>query len=385
MFYYKPTDPSRSDAWREYDIFNSYIEGEHVLVSEDLISGCLVTTAFPAKIHTVTGIDKDIVFKYYAIPIMVWLPLLVYWLTRKWVKDYQAFLIALLIIAQPYFTISPMAARVVIATTFVMAGLLVVLSTQRYRVKIGLLILISIGIVLSHYGTAFITIIFLAGWVGLGLFFKLIIRTNFGSYRAILLYLLILVIGSGIWQGVVTQIPMSQMGVVARGSIENITDASITDLVAPETTSKAPKVSAPTIFSKLDSRDTMVQVAFGSTFGEMKNAERSEFILTWLLVLLSFFGIIIGNPKQKIWAAGVIGFALLASGVIIPKIGLAYGIQRIYFHMSWVLLLYTMYGTERISNILKLPDKLISTVITGAYFFTASGLLYYALGYSRFY
>lgn len=410
-------NPNAGDASIEYQVYRAILDGHPIsLKASNLLVSSLFTTWLPAMLQRITNIDPLLLFKYYTIPLMVWLPLIVYIIFRHFVKPYQAFLAGLLFVMQPIFLVSPMVSRLVISNTFLALGIWVVISNWRLRWKAFTLSACMLMVVAAHYGTAYFAIALLVCWLLAGVVYKLVRRVSLKPYLPIAICLIVLVLGVSVWL-------VNMTGATALAA-KNLMVTAMDDFKRPVTkySNTAPKVSEPKVVSPsnaesgisiskdigvsnaeskglvledvtlgtppiltLDGRDEMTQVVWGLTFHRMNNAQRADFIMTWAVVLLLTLGLFLNLSKNTIFAGGaMVSWLFVGLNVISPSLGKWYGVQRTYFLASAFILVFAILGISRIADRLKIPQWPLCIAVAAIYAFTSSGLLYMIMGYDKF-
>lgn len=348
------------DPKQEYDVYSHIVNGHpySFQTKDNLLVSCLTTTYLPAMIQKITHLNPVTLFRYYAIPLMMWLPLIVYFIAAKYLSLYHSFLVGIAFAAQPFYTIAPMAARIVLGNTFLALGILVLLSNITNKRKVLYLIPISVMMVITHYGTTFVAIAFLALWLITSLIHSRLKWKPTISLIPIAVFLGLLIFGVVIWYGVLTNTALSYAG----GVIHN----SLIDMVVPT------------------AQDSMTKVALGMTFFTMNVPQKIEFVLTWMLIVTAGIGLLLNLKNKSLSIPTMVGFGLMTLCVLVPTIGRTNGIERIYFFFSALILICMVMGLNKLSYMLKIRTWILPTTLCGLYFITASGITYSLFGYSRF-
>ncbi len=351
-------DFTKGDAAIEYQVYSAIVGGEPISFNApNLLVSCLTTTYLPALIQRVTHIESTLLFRYYAVPLMIWLPLVVYWLALRFLHPFEAFCVGLLYIAQPYFVVAPMVSRIVIANTlFVLSVLMVLQRNIRLPWKVILLGIIVGAMVVTAYSVTFLAVAFYVGWLLVGFGYGFVKRSIWKTLVPIAILVLFVVGASGIWLHFITWLPWQL-------AIEITID----------------------VFGGAAAQNGMTSVAVGQTFWYMNNAQRVDFLLTWLVMGLISLGLLVGFRRLSVGhAAAIAGYGLLTAGILFPALDAYFGIQRIYFCVSAFLLIFLVYGIRWLAKLTRVSPCLSLSVATGAYFVVGSGLLYYMMGYDRF-
>ena len=155
-----------SDASREYQVYQVMINGGILdMGAQNLLLSCFFTTAIPAFLQKLSGFDALLLYKVYICLIVMWLPLVVYLLARRFMDGYLALMVAVLFMAQPYYLAAISYARIMIAVLFFALLLLTFLENIPLKHKAWLVPVLSLMVVLSHYGTTYVVISLLTGWL----------------------------------------------------------------------------------------------------------------------------------------------------------------------------------------------------------------------------
>ena len=136
----------------------------HVAHPNDAYGAMLSLTILPAQLHAVSGISGLMIFKFVFPVIGAFFPVAVFSLARRALDGRWAFMAAALVIMQQtFFQQLPALARQEIAMVFFAALMCAVLdSSQALRARWTFVCLLSLGMVLAHYSTAYLAIPLLA-------------------------------------------------------------------------------------------------------------------------------------------------------------------------------------------------------------------------------
>jgi uncharacterized membrane protein len=136
----------------------------HVAHPNDAYGAMLSLTILPAQLHAVSGISGLMIFKLVFPVIGAFFPVAVFSLARRALDGRWAFMAAALVVMQQtFFQQLPALARQEIAMVFFAALMCAVLdSSQALRARWTFVCLLSLGMVLAHYSTAYLAIPLLA-------------------------------------------------------------------------------------------------------------------------------------------------------------------------------------------------------------------------------
>jgi uncharacterized membrane protein len=203
----------RGDLVYGFDISNEYYSLTqtvsagvwHVSHPNDAYSAMLSLTVLPAELHELSGVQTLLMFKLVYPVFGALFPVGVFCLSRRLLSSRWAFMAAFLIIMQQtFFQEFTALARQEVATLLFVALIAAILDTgQSVRSRWVFGCLLSLGMVVSHYSTAYLAIPLLAiaaavQWVRS--WFKPIPRVT----GAVLLALVASVAGSAVWYGSLT-------------------------------------------------------------------------------------------------------------------------------------------------------------------------------------
>ncbi len=346
---------TRGDAAIEYGVYAAIVKGHPMpFGSPNLLVSCLTTTYFPALLQRWTGINEALLFRYYAVPLLALLPLVVYWLALRFVAPSEAFCVACLFIAQPYFVVAPMVSRIIIGETIFLLSILIIMQNKLRLVwKVVLLCATSVLLVITAYSVAFLAIAFYLGWLIVGLFYSWFNRKVLKSIIPLAILLPVVLVVAAIWMRFITWLPWQYATEMVINTLAGVTG-----------------------------QDGMASVALGQTFGTMNICQRYEVVLTWVLMGLISLGLLYKADSFTLeHAAAVTGYGLLVAGIIYPTIDSYFGIQRVYFCVSPLLLIFAVYGMRWMTKFIPKP---LMPAITIAYSLAGTGILYYVLGFDRF-
>ena len=194
---------------------------------------------------------------------------------------------------------------------------------------------------------------------------------------------------AGLWQGIVVRSNNDTFQWIAQDVASEVVgkeaaaDAStnINKLVGLIKGEQPKDASMRYIYTDNETHDIMTLVVAGQTFSTMNNAQRVEFAVTWFIVLFMGIGILcrIRRPDETWWLAITCGVILIGT-LAVRTAGFVYGIERVFFHVSFIVMPYFVFGCNRISSWLKMNQHIIPVAIVAVYFLAGSGILYYAWG-----
>jgi uncharacterized membrane protein len=356
-----------SDATLEYGVMRDMIsKGTWRLVdnySQVLLLSAWFTTYFPALISTYLNLSSEMVYRIWPVLFIMWTPGIIYLIVRKYMAGSLALVVSLIFASQNYYLWSASYARIGIAEMFFCLGILVMLNGTHLKRTIALLCLCAVGIVLSHYGIAFVTILLLAVWLVGRLVFNIIQPriVYIGSF------LIPLVIMASIWYGVIIKSPIGESAISVGKSVAS-------GIVGEVGTN---------VFS-LSSRESVVQVALGQTLGIMSTPQKIEFVVSWIIIAVMTFGaFLMVKRRRDLFVAVGVSYLLILAIIISPIASQAYSVVRVYYQMGVFLMVALGIGITWLSKPLKINPTVLGLCLLIPYGLSTSGLSYIMMGVTR--
>lgn len=403
-----------SDPMREYSVYTKALEtGEWEILLDNRLSSCITTIYLPAMVQRLLGIDPLLTYKVIHSVMVSFLPVTVYFLSKRFVKWQYALVSVGLLMAHPYSMWHPMVARMSVALIFFVLMLSVVFfDNMRAVYRIPILALCAIGIVVSHYATTY-AILFIMGMslaiiLGLRIFKGIVFRHKVALTTALCFTL----IASIAWLGVV--VPRAQRQAlgfihnsmtteqfekrtevitVVEGLPEKDANGEIKKEIAPP-----PKVSKPikkepepiegiSSFFNVESREVTVQAAFGRTLSTASIPQKIEFVFSWFVILTLSYGVFVTIRKKLLPAeyavmAGVSYFTILMV-IALPYLSIHYSAVRVYFQALTIIGVCFVLGGVELSKMLKLKPLTIPLVVLVPYILCTSNIIHQFFGTTR--
>lgn len=203
----------RGDSVYGFDIASEYYSLHQTVVAgvwhfshpSDVYSAMLSLTVLPAELHALSGIQDLLIFKAVYPVIGALFPVAVYSLARRALVSRWAFLASILVIMQAtFFQEFPALARQEAATMLFAALITAVLDmSSPRRTRWALVCLLSLGMVVFHYSTAYLAIALLA--------FAVVFQWAVSWFRpvprltgTVLLACVVSAAGAAVWYGALT-------------------------------------------------------------------------------------------------------------------------------------------------------------------------------------
>ena len=402
-----------SDSNSEFIIYNLVIETGRwqSVVGRELLSSCLWTSYIPAMFQRLFNSDIAMTYKLFPCFIFPILPLTVYYLARKMVSPFYAFLASMFLMVQIYFLWMPQLARVGVSLVFFGLALLVIFNENlRFRKKVILFGVLAVCLATAHYGTAYVAIFVLGITCGVlvvlwgirrihhqhitcGVLAVLLGRKemSYPYLKALLVFTGVLVVAVVLWHGLLNPAPLDSGKRMISLTVEGTTYEESSGAVESESSgaveSESGGVMEPPSYWSLVAREGVIQVAFGKTFLDMNVPQKVEFVSSWLTILLMSWGLALTAKRWGVRSEfGVlmgVCYLTIVISVIVPAIGIYYGIARVYFHMMVPLSVCFAIGSMDVAGRLRMPRWLLLVVALVIFGLCTSGLMYQVFGITR--
>ena len=338
--------------------YNTYIgiaqTGQWQPQVDNILSSCLTTTLFPAMLQRLTGIDPLLLFKVYSCVLIAFLPVIVYLIAKRYMKPEYAFIAALFIVTRFYFFKGPIFARIDIALLFFALALLVLPMAIRTWQKYSLLALLSVFIVISHYGTAFVSI-FILGLACVILQASYLLTKPRRLYTGgVLILFICLVTSSFLWYSLFPIGPLHYGTFVVKTA-----------------------VAAHGDYLNIGAKETVVYIFLGAGLKHLLLDMKMNFALFWFINALMASGLIATLLKKwqvdkEIIYIALASYIVIFLALLVTPIETYYGFIRIYFQAIVILVIFLVIGGLRLLDALRLPPGL---VLPALYVFNESGNL----------
>lgn len=381
-----------SDPYREFLVYKLVVEtGKWQAIPNDpLLSSCLWTSYIPGMFQRFFNTDIVMTYKLFPCFIFPTLPTIVYYLARKMVSPFYAFLASVFLIVQIYFLWAPEFSRIIVALSFFSLALLVVFNENlRFGKKAIPLVIIAVCLVTSHYGATYVTMFLLIITCIALVVLRQIRKTNYPYLKTLFVFVGVLAVATLVWHGLFNPGPLRTGGYVVRETVEGeIYLARIPEEKStPEEASTPAKGGDTYGYWSLEVREGVIQVAFGKTLPDMNIPQKIEFAFSWLSILLMSWGLALtvrkwGLRNEWVVLMGVCYLTIVFS-VVVPTIGIRYGIARVYFHMMVLLSVCFVVGCMDVADRLKIPRELLTMVVLVVLGLCTSGLMHNIFGLSR--
>lgn len=377
-----------SDTAREYELYQQTItNGASKLPSSDEATGAFIlqstslsTTYLPAVFQKLTGIESKLFFKLWALLFLPFFPVVVYYLTKRYMTNISAFLVSVLMISQVVWFHSPAMARFSFAMLFIGLALLVIQSQMEAKHRYPLLIFLAIMAVVSHYSAVFIIIGMIASMYIVVSLIRFFSKVKFQYANKLMVYCSFLVLFSWLWYSVISGAPMRNYIGFATQAI-----TATAEIVGVGTNGQGEVEIGVTSPSGIAEKDKILQAAFGvrNPDGDKEfQFSYAALIFSWLVIITILIGclaVTIGILRGRIiidenYILAAVGGGLLVLMVIVPFLSRGYGIERLFFQVLLFLNVYFIYGSEWLARVLQkmrlnIPAPVIATTLLVPYFY----------------
>jgi len=357
------------DVHYEFYCFQLALDGFHWDLTEfyNPYNVCLSITILPVIFKVLSNINPQYVFKLFFGIIGSITPLIIYAVSKKYLGSKYAFFASLLFIFQLFFLDSLGNIKQLIATIFFFLIIMVIFDESIEKISKKVLILVfATLLVLSHYSTAYISLVFIVV-ILLVPFFKSIRdrKLKFTNFDIIVILFLI-ILG---WYAIVAQVQLNAGADV----IQSASQASSSVL-------------------ETNTKDPLILAAFGIGLKSIPNAFSA--LVHDLVFIMIGIGLIsiIWRYKEYLKRIDVgfflgilISVALLALFVIVPNISLSYGPERLFYQVLIFLAPLFVIGVIKTAKILKKPEwsPAILALILISLFACSTFLIYHFAGIAQ--
>ena len=191
-------------------------------------------------------------------------------------------------------------------------------------------------------------------------------------------FLGILLVATVVWLGVINTAPMKSGLTLTEKTVtlETYPPRNPSGEYIEEKTGETGKEYG---FFSLETRSSLVQIAFGRTLSTMDIPQKMKWGLSWLFVLLMAWGLVLMTKRWGLREERVLMmlacYSALAISVISPAIGLGYGVGQVHFQTLVVLAPCFVIGVQDIAGRLKIPESLLLLSILVPYLLSMTGLM----------
>jgi uncharacterized membrane protein len=342
--------------WDLYQFYNAY-------------NACISITILPTIYQVISAIGAEYVFKLYFGLIGSIIPLVVFTVPKKYLNDKYAFFAALLFSFQLFFVNLLGAVRQELAVFFFFLTIMALFSNEiNDSSRKFFIVLFLIATLISHYSTAYISLILTFSILLYPFFKNLVLKrklvfTNFGVLCISILFLLI-------WYFFVAKVQF------AAGT--KVIGATVTALSNNNTANGMNSTRGDTVLGVLG----VVFKSLPNTISIIVHDLIFASILVGLASVLRKIRIFKDKFDEEFLLGVFISIGLLIIIVALPYISIAYEAARLFFQELIFLAPIFVIGVMTISKLIKKPkwDVFILLILLLSLFSCATYLQYHFLG-----
>lgn len=348
----------RSDHLLGADLHAEYYLFQSILSDHRMILGSLQQPAYilyasvgsillPVAYQLILGLNQEVLFNVIYGLLFSVVPLIVYVISRRYVKERYALIASFLYISEVGFMDANALSRAVIAILFFALAFMVLFSKQRRGAgEVMLFTVFAAAGIVSHYTTAYIFVLVFVAALVLIILSK---RTSFATtINTVMVFLLACI--TFLWYGIITESSSITFGIeLIRKSFSGL----IFDFFAPQTRGGA-------------------QVYLGAGANQTTVAAMIGVALTWVVVACLIIGVATLTIKRKEMTTlysgpekpkflksrfGVEYFTLalaatgiLIASVVLPFVATAYPLERTFLFLTTFLSVFFVIGVIVLSN-----------------------------------
>ncbi len=416
-----------ADAHTEYYLFQqTFQSGRWQIFLNSTLDSCLSISILPTIYQSFLNINSEYLFKI-LYPILFSIsPLVVYFISKKYIGSFYAFLASLFFMSQTYFIEAAFSPRTVLAILFFTLAISVLFLNGLNEVNKKLLFIVfAVSCIVSHYSTTYIFfIVLLLTWVGMEVIPGILLRrrkladppSNPGSRDNSTS----LPESKGILRGGVNAPGATTLMVTQSRSKEEITVTIVVlffvvlffwySQVTGAAFTSGVRFITITLrklqdFFILESRGEGVAAAFGAGLGEKGIPQKITFVFSWLTIAfiaigvlttlfryrdkVAFYGGVESEPpgflsqkfEAEFFILSLVCSAVLVAAVAMPYVFIGYGMFRTYCQMAVVLSPFFIIGGILVARFLHLRRAyLVVLVALIPYFMCNTGTMYQIFG-----
>lgn len=397
LWYALTLDLTADRLEHEYAIYEAMVNKEgwtKARANHELVASCFTAILLPYYIQRVTHLNSLVLFKVFPCFFYSAMPAFVYLIARQHLDIGYSLIASACILSNFFFLYYPNMGRVSIALGF-LSGMFWALFSGH----IAIASVFAVLMIISHYGTAYFTLcILLMTWVVL-LVKAILGRTGYFDmdFISVTILLVVIAIIVYLWQGKLFQVSREKSAQVFLKRSFSLSSESLDrpiypikgGVMVPASSSHA-VISTKAIdrlhnFLSLESRDPIIQVAFGKTLRYMNIPQRMEFALSWLMVLCLTVGVIFTTCRHLelyiIMCASM--FLVIIATVILPHVSIFYGMGRVYLTALTVLAPCFAIGISMVAEAVGINGYVLGTVLVLLYALCVSGIMHSMFGITK--
>lgn len=274
------------DTHSEYYFFQTTLNnlnwqllGQNTRTGAAPLDSCVIISLVPTIYQSILNVNPEMLFKVLFSTFFTVAPVLVYYLSKKYLDEFYSFLAAFLFMVPFPFLITAMYVRSNMAILFFLFALAALFSDEMDPMKRKFLfIILAFSAILSHYATTYI------------FFFVILVGAIFMEFLSVkykiknelsLTFVLLFFAMVFLWYGLVTYSPFDQ-------GVNFISD----------------RIDTLGKFFRMETRTEGTQMLLGKDIAERGLASKIQFISTWLTFIFIAIGVITSLIKHKNYTSG---------------------------------------------------------------------------------
>ena len=369
------------DTHKEYYFFQTTLSNLHWNVfGHSTLDACLSISLLPTIYQSILNVSPESLFKIMYSLLYSISPLVVYFLSKKYVGEFHGFLAACFFMFQTNFLFTAYNARTNMAVLFFALAMMVFFNDRINQLeKKALFIVFMASCVVSHYSTTYIFLfIVFSAFVAIELVPKKYAVKKVINTKIITLFFVLIFF----WYSQVTETAFNA-GV---GFIENT-------------------LSNLNRFFVEESRGYSTQTLLGKGVMQLDLPYKIQFVFSWLMFAfigigtitlirsykeMSFSELNLKKPeflKEKFevtyFMIALVCVGLLSGMVAVPFISVGYNLDRLYAVVITILSVLFVIGGITLSKYTKVPAYFLVLLVLIPYFFCCTGVMYNLLGVPR--
>ena len=369
------------DTHKEYYFFQTTLSNLHWNVfGHSTLDACLSISLLPTIYQSILNVSPESLFKIIYSLVYSISPLVVYFLSKKYVGEFHGFLASCFFMFQTNFLFTAYNARTNMAVLFFALAMMVFFNDRINQLeKKALFIIFMASCVVSHYSTTYIFLfIVFSAFVAIELVPKNYAVKKVISAKIITIFIVLIFF----WYSQVTETAFNA-GV---GFIENT-------------------LSNLNRFFVEESRGYSTQTLLGKGVMQLDLPYKIQFVFSWLMFAfigigtitlirsykeMSFSELNLKKPeflKEKFevtyFMIALVCVGLLSGMVAVPFISVGYNLDRLYAVVITILSVLFVIGGITLSKYTKVPAYFLVLLVLIPYFFCCTGVMYNLLGVPR--
>jgi uncharacterized membrane protein len=373
------------DAHHEYYIMNFISNLHHwKIIDYSDLDACLSISILPNIYKPFFNITSEMFYKLFYPIIFSITPVIIYYISKNYVKPILAFMASLLFISYSGYQLTSLNARTNTAVMFFIYFIFVACHKYLKPVTKKILLLIfSLGVIISHYSTLYIFLMMLLIYYIIDSLYACINKKRDATYSILSIFTFLIVITTSfIWYAYVIQTPFSSGVKFIVASVVSLKDFFI--LESRQTVPGALGVGIKPEFMYYLEFITYWLILILITIGVLLAAVASVFSNKFCQKqFLGKINLIINERNIILW--GLSSLVILLISVAFPFVTVGYDLNRILLELLPILATFFIIGVISIAKILsnRVAEKWLCVAILTVYFLSETSFTYQLVGIPR--